>query len=550
MKIFAFLLVLLSAVGALAASMSIDDIQAGKVGATSASLNSGGQTYINSNARFSNTVNQAHGLQGTNMHQWWTDQFGTQYHFDTNGLALIYTNGSYFYVSNNGQVKINGSYIGDGSLLTGLPSAGQPASANLTNWSLMTTGQFVGTNLTITIDGTSQPLNANRTYTSAPAIANVVTPGAIATQGMSFAFTASNNVGIDSSHHLALSNAAVSSVLGVDAAHNATNFPTSGGVTVSSGVLTLSAVPNSSLANSSISFTDGAGIGASGSPTSLGGTLTLSATTATPQFTRLGLGAAADGTAAIYAPMANNAATEIAGIILTNSTIATSGNVKSSPRIDIWGNGFGTTGSTNAPIGFSIGVLPTSAGTAAGSLIVSNMLGAAAPSQVLAISSAGALTVQSTLTIGNNGGGNSKVAFGTSAQIADGVAGSALMVMNSGATAAYPIVFRQRNLTKTSNYTLGVGDTGVYINNIGASGAVTNTLPTAIAGEHYSFYIDVAQILCVQVGGADTIRYGATVSAAGGNIFGSAVGNTLHVFSPKANVWIIDQLVGTWTGPQ
>lgn len=52
-------------------------------------------------------------------------------------------------------------------------------------------------------------------------------------------------------------------------------------------------VPNAALANSSISFTDGAGIGGSGSPTSLGGTYTVSATSATPRFAGMGLGEAA-----------------------------------------------------------------------------------------------------------------------------------------------------------------------------------------------------------------------------------------------------------------
>lgn len=55
-------------------------------------------------------------------------------------------------------------------------------------------------------------------------------------------------------------------------------------------------VPNAALANSTITFTDGAGIGGSGSPTSLGDTYTVSATTATPQFLRMGIGAAADST--------------------------------------------------------------------------------------------------------------------------------------------------------------------------------------------------------------------------------------------------------------
>lgn len=65
----------------------------------------------------------------------------------------------------------------------------------------------------------------------------------------------------------------------------------SGAINLASAEVT-GLLPNANLANSSINITDTAGIGA-GASVSLGGTLTLSNTTATPQFTRLGLGIAA-----------------------------------------------------------------------------------------------------------------------------------------------------------------------------------------------------------------------------------------------------------------
>ena len=52
---------------------------------------------------------------------------------------------------------------------------------------------------------------------------------------------------------------------------------------------TYTTVANSALANSTITFTDGAGIGGSGSPTSLGGTYTTSTKSATPQFAGISL---------------------------------------------------------------------------------------------------------------------------------------------------------------------------------------------------------------------------------------------------------------------
>jgi len=105
---------------------------------------------------------------------------------------------------------------------------------------------------------------------------------------------------------------------------------------------------------------------------------------------------------------------------------------------------------------------------------------------------------------------------------------------------------------KTANYTVLTTDSGTFFNNTGAVGARTNTLPTAAVGLHYSFYVDAAQILCVKTNGAaasDVIRYTSTVSSTDGTIFSSTIGSTLHLFSPKANLWVVDTLAGTWSGP-
>lgn len=61
--------------------------------------------------------------------------------------------------------------------------------------------------------------------------------------------------------------------------------------------LAFGTIQNAGLANSSITFTDGAGIGMSGSPVSLGGSLTLTSNTATPRFGSLGLNSAAPAAA-------------------------------------------------------------------------------------------------------------------------------------------------------------------------------------------------------------------------------------------------------------
>jgi hypothetical protein len=107
------------------------------------------------------------------------------------------------------------------------------------------------------------------------------------------------------------------------------------------------------------------------------------------------------------------------------------------------------------------------------------------------------------------------------------------------------------NETQTANYTINILESGIDFNDSGAGGAHTNTLPASIPGTHAYFTCLAAQTMDIKAATAqDTIRYGATVSAGGGDIFTSAIGSTLHIKCPVTNVWIIDQLVGTWTGPQ
>lgn len=96
------------------------------------------------------------------------------------------------------------------------------------------------------------------------------------------------------------------------------NAPSWNQVNLANGVT--GTLPNANLTNSSISFTDGAGIGGSGSPTSLGGTYIVSATSANPQFNSMGLGSAAVS----GIPLSATAATT--STILINVTGGAAGN--------------------------------------------------------------------------------------------------------------------------------------------------------------------------------------------------------------------------------
>lgn len=90
-------------------------------------------------------------------------------------------------------------------------------------------------------------------------------------------------------------------------------------------------------------------------------TLTLPqdiATSSTPRFGRLGLGVAADATAALYASQAIAAATSAEGIILQNSNAATSGSQMFSPRLVLGGKGYNPTAGASQTVNFEIEVRP------------------------------------------------------------------------------------------------------------------------------------------------------------------------------------------------
>ena len=120
----------------------------------------------------------------------------------------------------------------------------------------------------------------------------------------------------------------------------------------------------------------------------------------------------------------------------------------------------------------------------------------------------------------------------------------AIETRNNGGTARSTIQANQPQITKTANYTILALDSGLRFVNIGAVATNRFDLPTAAAGMHFWFYEDAAFDMRVQATGTDVIRDAATVSPAAGGITLNAVGTTLHIFSPKALLWVVDQKTG------
>jgi hypothetical protein len=100
---------------------------------------------------------------------------------------------------------------------------------------------------------------------------------------------------------------------------------------------------------------------------------------------------------------------------------------------------------------------------------------------------------------------------------------------------------------KTSNYTVLSADKGCFFTNAGAAGEVDFTLPTAVAGLHYTFYVMANQVLKVIAGASTSIRIAGSNSAAAGNITNSTIGGSVTLVAVSSTQWVARDTQGTWT---
>ena len=105
-------------------------------------------------------------------------------------------------------------------------------------------------------------------------------------------------------------------------------------------------------------------------------------------------------------------------------------------------------------------------------------------------------------------------------------------------------------MTKIANYALQVTDGSSIINNNGASGAVTLTLP-AVAGNNgltYCFSVSTAQTITVQTVGSDQIIVGTIIGTAGGSMNSDIVDSSICLIANNQAQWVANQsLCGSWT---
>lgn len=94
---------------------------------------------------------------------------------------------------------------------------------------------------------------------------------------------------------------------------------------------------------------------------------------------------------------------------------------------------------------------------------------------------------------------------------------------------------------------LAVTESRKLLTNQGATAENYHTLPLAAAGLEFMFYCQDTDGIRIVANTDDTIRNGATVSAAAGFIRTATAGNVLHLVAINATEWIAVSVTGTWT---
>jgi hypothetical protein len=141
-------------------------------------------------------------------------------------------------------------------------------------------------------------------------------------------------------------------------------------------------------------------------------------------------------------------------------------------------------------------------------------------------------------------------AIGGAVKCAIYAAAAGLMRLNQGNTSGTGTCALQHASyieAKTGNDTLAAEESNTFYTNEGATGAIAITLPTAVAGYRYTFYVDAAQSFEVKASTGDTIRVTSEVSASGGNVTSGTVGSCLTLVAINATEWVAESMLGIWT---
>lgn len=104
--------------------------------------------------------------------------------------------------------------------------------------------------------------------------------------------------------------------------------------------------------------------------------------------------------------------------------------------------------------------------------------------------------------------------------------------------------------SKTANYTVLSTDNGIHFDNVGASGAVNYSLPSAAPHLGYCFTVDAAQTVTATAASGEKVYSSASPpvnGATAGNAHSNSPGSTICLESHKAGQWYTVSATGSWT---
>lgn len=103
--------------------------------------------------------------------------------------------------------------------------------------------------------------------------------------------------------------------------------------------------------------------------------------------------------------------------------------------------------------------------------------------------------------------------------------------------------------TKTADYTVLASESGKTFSTAGASGTVVFSMPPAVPGLKYRFYVGAAQELRIDPNGTETasLPSSGVAQAAGAYLTANAVGETIDLECAIAGSWSVFGYTGTWT---
>jgi len=104
-------------------------------------------------------------------------------------------------------------------------------------------------------------------------------------------------------------------------------------------------------------------------------------------------------------------------------------------------------------------------------------------------------------------------------------------------------------VAKTTDYAVETTDSGKTFTNAAAGGAVIFTLPAAVVGLRYQFFVQAAQDLVIDPDGTETLACTTTgvQGAAGKKLTANAAGEYCNLICLVAGKWEVRGYIGTWS---